>query len=564
MSSMKSLQYTVRTVTPVIMSQTGSDQNLVASLDHIRGRAILGSLASRYIQENGFTIALGQAHKDPVFRRLFLSNSVHFADLIPAREDATAHSYTVFAPAPLSLQSEKHSTKLFNLLQKDTTVPTKPVHGYVALSGQTARVLSIPKQIQFHNARATTSESRPLARRQGHTTEGGIFNYEAIAPGELFWGEIWGSQGDLETLKSLMEADPQLTLGRSRTAQYGAVDISTIGIEDVDHATLVRRYSRVPDTALGPNEAVLVFVSPSILVGRLGRSAVSADAVRETISQLLGGDKTQPVAIHASHAFLREDAAESFVGTWQMKTPRMPALAAGSIVRLQADAPWTDGQRAMLRGLESTGIGTRTSEGYGQVLVLMDDDVTPGISALDGYTAKPTTPDRPAVPPPATLTHIAQSIWKSRMAARVEQAAVEDAGLWAGRVSPSLLGKLKGIILHRASMDEVRACLVEDGPTTSASGRSDTTGVLRPTATSQLRHCYKDGHSLYEALLGKSTETPDIDVLASVYGSTEVANLLDLLGKCGVPDTGDKDWWLRAYWAQLLKALRKRNKQEDN
>jgi len=564
MSSMKSLQYTVRTVTPVIMSQTGSDQNLVASLDHIRGRAILGSLASRYIQANGSMIAHGQAHKDPVFRRLFLSNSVRFADLIPAREDATAHSYTVFAPAPLSLQSEKHSTKLFNLLEEGTTVPTKPVRQYVAISGKTARTLSISKQIQFHNARAVMSESRPLARRQGHTTEGGIFNYEAIAPGELFLGEIWGSQGDLETLKSLIEADPQLTLGRSRTAQYGVVDISTIGIEDVDHTALMYRYSRVPTTALDSNEAIIAFVSPSILVSRLGRSAITADAVCETISQLLGGDTAQPVAIHALHAFLREDAAESFVGTWQMKTPRMPALAAGSIVRLQADAPWTDGQRALLRGLESTGIGTRTNEGYGQVQVLLNDDVTPAISVLDGYKAERTAPIRPEGPPPATLTHIAQSIWKSRMAARVEQAAVEDAGQWMGRVSPSLLGKLESIILHRESMDEVRACLVEDGPTTSASGRSDTTGVLRPMATGQLRHCYKDGHSLYEALLGKSAETPDIDVLASVYGSTEVANLLDLLGKCGVPDTGDKDWWLRAYWAQLLKALRKRNKQEDN
>jgi len=570
MSGMKSLQYSVRTMNPVIMSQTGSDENLVASLDHIRGRAILGCLASRYIQQNSSTIALGRAHKDPLFSRLFLSNAVRFADLIPAREDAVSHSYTVFAPAPLSLQCEKHSPQLFNLLNEVPDVPTKPIHQLLAVVGETARAVSVSKQIQFHNARSVVSDARPLARRQGHTTKGGIFNYEAISPGELFWGEIWGSQEDLEILKKLIETNPHLTLGRSRTAQYGAVSVKTLGVGEAGHTTLLRRYApllstcaRKPTTRLDSNQAVVAFVSPSILVDRSGHSSVTAEMIQGTIVRLLGADEGSPATISVPHAFLREDIAESFVGTWRMKTPSRPAVAAGSIVLLQVGAPWTATQRALLRSLESTGIGIRTNEGYGQVVILLDDDnkvlseddEQPKPWSLDKYDEACHAPIQPEGTPPAALTGIAQTIWKTRIAALTEQAAILDAAGWSGHVSPSLLGKLESIVLHSASMLEVRSCLIEGDSSGNVPGRPGKTGVLRKPATDQLHHSYRDGHSMYEALA-------KIDMLASVYASKETTNILELLRECGIPEPSDGDSLLRMYWARTLKALRKHSRQE--
>lgn len=558
MSAWKSLQYTVRIQTPVIMSRTGSDQNLVASLDHLRGRAILGCLASRYIRAYGSSFKSGDAQNDQGFHRLFLSTTVRFCDLLPVREDPDTQSYVVFSPVPLSLQARKHSDEIFNLLEKGQDerddVPTKPLGGYAALQGETARMISVQKQIRFHNARSVVSESRPRARAEGHTTEGGIFNYEAIAPGELFWGEIWGDAGDLQTLKGFMEQNPQASLGRSRTAQYGTVEIHVVGITDLDHKNLRDTYASILSVSdLEDDELVLMFVSPAILLDACGNPSISADAVCAAVNDILHGGSVEP---EPRSCFLRPAMAESYVGVWQMKTPRMPAIDAGSVLRLRIGGGLTTEQRNALLNIEKSGIGSRTNEGYGQVVVLLNDDDMQDITGKDAWQKKPEV-TRPDNEPPAILHSIIQHIWDTRIAAHIEEVARRDAFEWKGKVSSSLLAKLEAIVLHASSMHEACKCLEKETVTNDeCSGK---TGVLKKIAMEQLEHCHNsNGQSLRDALLGKPFDSAE----NSIYSSSEIDLFRQLRKECGIPEPDDRDKWHRLYWAKLLKALRKGNQKE--
>lgn len=555
-----SLQYVMRTITPVIVSEAGSDQNLVSSLDHLRGRAILGSLAARYIRSRGSAIDPGCAHEDPDFSRLFLSNRVRFLNPLPAQEDERVKDYIVFAPPSLAVQAEKHSNVLHNLLETEPATPTKPIGRHASISGRVARLLSVPKEIRFHNARSISSASRQHALRQGHTTSGGIFNYEAIAPGELFWGEIWGDAADLAILKQLIEEDPTLNIGRSRSAQYGLVRVERTQDGVVGHESLVRRYGAVATPSLQDDEMLLYFVSPTIITGRLGAGQVTAQSIADAISELLDPESGRQETLEVESAFLRETAVESYVGTWQMKTPRAPAIAAGSVVLLKQGSPWTAEQRSRLRDLEVDGMGARTNEGNGQVLALMDDDQDVEVERSDRYCGVPRKPDRPPGEPPAMLVRIAETIAEERMSALVQRHAIQDASSWSGHVSSSLLGKLEAIALHRTSMADLRACLPQARASDEQAGSKPAKGVLRKTAVDQLKQCYKGRFSLFEELSGTDT-----DALSDVFTETETLSVLELLRECGARDLvhGDKDRWLLTYWAQLLRALRKKASQEE-
>ena len=68
----------ITTLSPVVISENSGDNVMTGTSDYISGTALRGSLASLYIKSHG----LQQAEKDNKFYEFFLSNKLHFLDLI--------------------------------------------------------------------------------------------------------------------------------------------------------------------------------------------------------------------------------------------------------------------------------------------------------------------------------------------------------------------------------------------------------------------------------------------------------------------------------------------------
>ena len=79
------------------------------------------------------------------------------------------------------------------------------------------------KEIFFHHERNYQT---------GISKEGVIFNYEALAPEQVFLGKIMGSSEDLKLIQELLKSDPSLRLGKSKTSQYGNCRLTECVLKD--------------------------------------------------------------------------------------------------------------------------------------------------------------------------------------------------------------------------------------------------------------------------------------------------------------------------------------------
>ncbi len=83
---MNSLEYKVKTLSPVIISDNGADVNFTPTKDYLTGTAILGFFAGEYIR-HCLKRESGAAHQDERFRKWFLSGGLVFANGHPMIND---------------------------------------------------------------------------------------------------------------------------------------------------------------------------------------------------------------------------------------------------------------------------------------------------------------------------------------------------------------------------------------------------------------------------------------------------------------------------------------------
>ncbi len=329
-SAMKTIRYTIKTINPVIISQTGSDQNMRNTKTYINGNTILGLVAKKYIKENNLD---DNAQEDKNFKKLFLNGDIIYTNAYLTDDDY------IYYPSPLSFKQEKYNeNKIYNMLfvDEDFDTQTKSISEYLKINKTSILKSSVKKKISFHHARE---------RKTGITKKGAIFNYESISPGQLFTGHIIGNEENIHLIKDLIPNSYVGYVGRSKNTEYGKIKFNLSEIKE---------YKREINTGFNPDEKpeepiVMTFLSDTIIYNENGFSCTNVNELGKILN------------ISIKKSFINHEREEKYVGIWRCKNQSETCFKAGSTFLLNT-LPNNYSE------LEQNGIGERTHEGFGRVI----------------------------------------------------------------------------------------------------------------------------------------------------------------------------------------------------
>ncbi|NKB64718.1 MAG: hypothetical protein GKR95_22235 [Gammaproteobacteria bacterium] len=215
---MKSIEYVIILKEPCVFSERNASEGAHRGLDYVPGSALLGAVASRLYSK----LDVNESFK------LFHSGHVRFGNAYPVNKQGRC-TY----PLPLSWVRQKKDESVINddqtyepsriwqqdLLDDGTIEGKQPEQmrsGYVSLFGEVVRAestLALKTSINFNTQRAK---------------EAALFGYDAMKSGQRFFGKILFDDDEVpdDLVDRLSEAlEQQLFLGRSRSAEYGQIEI---------------------------------------------------------------------------------------------------------------------------------------------------------------------------------------------------------------------------------------------------------------------------------------------------------------------------------------------------
>jgi hypothetical protein len=204
---MRELRFEITFKSPIILQASSNTQGKMSSLDFIPGSAFLGMVASRY---NEFS--------DPF--KIFHSGAVKFCDAAPIKDGKE------FFKIPLSYFHEKlDGSKIYNhhLLSREESEKFTQLKqmrsGYI---NDEKKKLSLDRDF---------SQKSAYDKNKRRSMDSQMYGYEAFRAG-MKWRfsvkfDANVSEDDISRAKETLERSTRL--GKSKSAEYGAVEIKFIG-----------------------------------------------------------------------------------------------------------------------------------------------------------------------------------------------------------------------------------------------------------------------------------------------------------------------------------------------
>jgi CRISPR-associated protein Csx10 len=296
------LEITLKTPTLIADEVQG---NLITGLDYIPG-TLLVPVAAKLLEECGLDLLAG-----------FASGYIRVLPAYPAIGDERS------LPVPASWADILNDPKAFKRLQRD----------YTYFDGKVLSLTRPETVVRTHN----TVDNR--AQKPTEAAGGGVFVYEALKPGQRFFSELWVRGPIAQEPKS----EDAASLGRARNAGYGQIKIECKPIKNQELPGLTASFD-------GPR---LLLLSDLLL------PATPAQSVASALEKLCG--HIGPVDVKGSRLNLRRH--EGWVAAWGLPRPSLVAIAAGSVIMLEAAKTLTD-----------PFLGSRNGEGFGHVA--LDHELT--------------------------------------------------------------------------------------------------------------------------------------------------------------------------------------------
>lgn len=204
---MRELRFEITFKSPIILQASSNTQGKMSSLDFIPGSAFLGMVASRYSD-----------FSDPF--KIFHSGAVKFCDAAPIKDGKE------FFKIPLSYFHEKlDGSKIYNhhLLSREESEKFTQLKqmrsGYI---NDEKKQLSLDRDF---------SQKSAYDKNKRRSMDSQMYGYEAFRAG-MKWRfsvkfEPNVSEDDISRAKETLECSTRL--GKSKSAEYGAVEIKFIG-----------------------------------------------------------------------------------------------------------------------------------------------------------------------------------------------------------------------------------------------------------------------------------------------------------------------------------------------
>lgn len=508
---MQKLGYMVETLAPVCFAERSGDNVLYETRNFISGSSLIGALANSYIRQKN----LQEAHKDAVFRELFLSGKVRF---LPAYPCTSGGAQSV--PLPLSVMLHKDGKSLMDYAADGNFKP-----GYKKLSGfavvdageKTVRMLTPKVQFEFHMSRASANE-----RLSASSIEGNVFNYEYLEPFQYFAGSIIldddCTKDAQNALKKLLAGE--IGLGKSRSAQYGSCKLQ------------YKEEGSAAAPKLKDDKIYLYAYSAYIPAQAWSRADELAEQLADRLNEMLAnaGSGARLLKDNIS-VFAAAEALDGYVGVWGVKRERKITLARGSIFGFAAEN-LDEAAVKLLQTRLYQGFGERAAEGFGQFRIWQPL----ATSAGQKWQKQTAASEKQAKPGLAAVQADALAIVASRIIQEIRLQAKADAS------QTKILDKGKGTLK--------RLEILADSDKTKEEIQRDV-AEFRKTAKSNLFNMLIKGMRLSHSLLEQENcKQPyaDIDWLKKIgLDKNQAAKLQKDLGFKDLPLTEDeifKEYWL--------------------
>jgi len=416
-SDTKSASYQILLTEPVISSLLSGG---VGCEGYLPGSMLLGYFAGLWVKANS-SDPDNPPHRNPEFRRLFLEGSVIFSSAYPSDAE------NLYYPAPITIKTNKTRDIVHDDINaaaseeagKNKDATTK-LGGYIHKSGKRLNSITPAFTVALHHA-------RPYDRSVGHAEEGknardgAFFTYTALAPAQLFCGNIIGTENDLAILKVLLpESESVIRLGRSRSAQYGNAKFhwyTHIG-EEADRYISIKSEDNIR----------VIIRSPLILC--------NDDGTIIPCPQLLA-DK---IGLDLDQAFVSETLVAGYNAKWLLPRQQMSAIQAGSVIVLKNNT----GKCINIEREQF--IGLRKGEGFGHIYIEKIPDT--------GGLLKPNTiSDIIDLNSNINGKSLTERIEVKLEKRRCEQEALNDTKINSGNApSSAQLGRLLGLLRGKRSV----------------------------------------------------------------------------------------------------------------
>lgn len=453
---MHEINFSIKTLSPIVISAASNATLMTKSHDEISGSMIHGIFANRYIKEKNLG---NKAHKDKNFRELFYGG-LKFLSATPVIFES--RSFVL----PQSLQRGKKGTddekNVQDLLSVEKTpAGYKTLRGYGIIDGEKIFTASVKKNIFMHMSRSESAE-----RISGKSEVGHIYNYEALDEGQIFCGQILGSENALKKLQLENKTFTE-NIGRSRFTQYGNCEFTFGVIKKVAYQDFGEKiFLRLESPLISAND-----------------NFIGAEKILQTevIEKL--GKKFSLGKVFASNTEI-----ENFIKVWGMKRPRVQALAAGTIFEIISEQELSADDKKILYEKFYCGFGVRTEEGFGQARIWNTGNFT-----LDKFGEK-------EIAKPEKLSDLTKEIAKSILMERY----LEQLRIYAHGDATALTSQLqRGNFTHFFS--RLLGILTHVDTTNIRSNFKDKLSDLSKDGTlfqDNLKKIYVGGQKLYDVLTG--------------------------------------------------------------
>ncbi|AEE14458.1 protein of unknown function DUF324 [Thermodesulfobium narugense DSM 14796] len=414
--NIKKISYKITTLSPIVLAKEIGEQNTINTEKYIPSTTVRGLFASKFIKELNLSRT---AHEDDGFHNIFLKGEIIFTPAYPLKNNK------IYYPA-LYLHKEKgkDSNSVYNILEEvPENIKTKPVNKMVCYSADKIYYHDVPTTFYFHNARD---------REKGHSIGEEIFYYEAINEGEEFKGFIIGDEGYLEEIKRIFGDKFNSFIGRSKSAQYGLVNIEFGDLEDTDDLEDVE------------DEFIIVAISPIILYNEWGFSDISVKALENYLKKHFDCD------IDVEKIIARTKYIENFIGVWRMKNTRELAYSAGSVFKIKIEG--CNDLKEKLNHLSIYGFGEKTELGFGKVSVYFSLKKDYEIDYDDSDKNEEITPKFSKAILEDIVKKKAEEILKSKAFERAKD--FHDKYRNKEIISNNLIGRLEGMLFETNKFDD--------------------------------------------------------------------------------------------------------------
>jgi len=514
---MIALTFEIHLLEPLLATALEGDPNSSVSLPFIPGSMLRGALIARYLAHT----SIPDVAANPTCRHLFFDGHTRYLHAYPLDRVGKRT-----LPTPRAWKVKKATqTPVYDLSVEPTDIdqPKSLSESFVWLDSNELELYEPGKQINVHTQRD---------RKMGRAVEGAgaVFQYEAIAAGEVFGGVILCTDDvDADTLQSLLEQD-DLPMGGSRGAGYGLVEI-----QNTQRIADWREVSVTLDDMPSGGELTVTLLSDALIRDANGQYVAYLDAA--SLGDWLDARlESIPERTHAQPAIVG-----GFNRKWGLPLPQVSVARAGSVYVFRAAEPIP---AAGLIRLMADGIGERREEGFGRIAINWH-------SQYDVLTLREVPRRSPALTPQplsGTSAALARTMAGRMLRRTLDRRLVEQVNRLriTGAIKNSQLSRLRVIARNALATRDVERI-------------GKYLGDLQETARKQFEDARIEGQPLLKWLKARLCDSPDQVWHKLGLASTDLPSVGDV--QAVWTKTSAQEYTIRLVDGVLAKATRERREQ---